>query len=81
MEQEALVDSGADESLIDRNLALKLNLSLIPLLSPIHANALDGRLLFTVTHCTETVKMKAEKCEFHASTVLFLGFIISKGQS
>lgn len=58
VEQGALVDSGADESFLDKELALKLNLTLILLSSPVKANALDGRLLFTVTHCTElAVKM------------------------
>ena len=41
----ALIDSGADESVIDWELAKLLNLKAIPLVHPINASALDGRLI------------------------------------
>lgn len=41
-----LIDSGADESLMDWALAVKLNLKTELLSQPIEASALDGSLLF-----------------------------------
>lgn len=52
----ALIDSGADESFMDWGLARKLKLC-EPLTSPLEAKALDGRLLFKVTHVTQAVKL------------------------
>ena len=54
---EALIDSGADESLIDWELAKLLNLKTIPLAHPINASALDGRLMCQVTDHTEHVQV------------------------
>ena len=69
IEQGTLVDSGADESFLDKELALRLNLKLTPLPSPLKANALDGRLLFTVTHCTTPVKMTIN--DTHVENIVF----------
>ena len=53
----ALIDSGADESLLDRTLASKLGLGQVDLEEPIDASALDGRLLFRVTHRSTPLQM------------------------
>ena len=45
----ALIDSGVDESLLDMTLA-QLGLGQVVLEKPFDATALDGRLLFRVTH-------------------------------
>ncbi|KAE8287207.1 hypothetical protein D5F01_LYC15176 [Larimichthys crocea] len=50
-----VIDSGADASLIDKNLAKRLNLSFVPLDSPMPATALDGHVMYLVTHCTSPV--------------------------
>lgn len=50
---EVLIDSGADESLMDWDFAKKLNLKTDLLARPIEASALDGSLIFRVTHKTE----------------------------
>ena len=47
-----LIDSGADTNLLDRGLAMQLGINLEPLVKPMEATALDGRLLCTVTHRT-----------------------------
>ncbi|KAI3362598.1 hypothetical protein L3Q82_001690 [Scortum barcoo] len=51
------IDSGADVSLIDEELALQLGITRIPLSKAISASALDGHLLGTVTHQTEPIHM------------------------
>ncbi|CAK6963407.1 hypothetical protein L3Q82_001622 [Scomber scombrus] len=50
-----LIDSGADESLMDWSLARQNQVKTIPLTHPVTASALDGRQLFRVTHCTEPI--------------------------
>ena len=53
----ALVDSGADESIMDRSLALRLGLHPERLPVPISARALDGHVLGRVTSRTNPVYM------------------------
>ncbi|KAI3358996.1 hypothetical protein L3Q82_015383 [Scortum barcoo] len=48
----ALIDSGADDNFIDAELASQANLTFEPLATPKIVNALDGRLLASVTHQT-----------------------------
>ncbi|CAK6983400.1 hypothetical protein L3Q82_001622 [Scomber scombrus] len=52
-----LIDSGADESLMDWSLARQNQVKTIPLTHPVTASALDGRRLFRVTHCTEPIQI------------------------
>ena len=49
----ALIDSGADESFLDRGVFTQLILDTVPLDSPLDANALNGQLLARV--CERTV--------------------------
>ena len=51
------IDSGADVSLIDDELARQLGIDRVPLPQPVPASALDGHLLGTVTHQTRPVQM------------------------
>lgn len=51
------IDSGADVSFIDEELATQLGIDWVPLPQPLPANALDGHLLGTVTHQTTPVHM------------------------
>lgn len=83
MTQDALVDSGADESLLDWELAKSLNLKVVLLDQPLEASALDGRLLCTVTHRTEPMVLvidqeHREQISFHlfnsAQHPLILGY-------
>lgn len=48
----ALVDSGAEGNLIDRELVEQLELSVEPLKTPVNANALDNRFMAKITHRT-----------------------------
>ena len=52
-----LIDSGADTNLLDRDLAMQLGINQEPLVKPIEATALDGRLLCTVTHRTVPLRL------------------------
>ena len=52
-----LVDSGADESLMDWSFAKRLCIKTVPLTSPVTASALDGKLLFKITHVSEPVQI------------------------
>ena len=52
-----LIDSGADESFIDHQLAVEANIPLIALAQPIPAFALDGHKLGTITQQTQLLKM------------------------
>lgn len=54
---EALIDSGADESLMDWSLARRLGLKSEPLAKPIRARSLNGKELFIITHISEPVQM------------------------
>ncbi len=51
------IDSGADVSIINEELAWQLEIERVPLPQPVPANALDGHLLGTVTHQTIPVQM------------------------
>lgn len=53
----ALVDSGADENFLDAGVASDMGISMELLPSPLQANALTGRLLARVTHCSEPVHL------------------------
>lgn len=66
---KVLIDSGADESFLDWGLARKLRLCVSPLTSPLEAQALDGRLLFNVTHVTPPVKLVIS--DSHTETMTF----------
>ncbi len=57
LELAVFVDSGADESLMDWGLAKQLQLTLEPLPVPQEATALDGHLLFRVTHRTPFLRL------------------------
>lgn len=68
--QGVLIDSGADESLIDFNLARRYQIKIVPLTQSVTARALDGHLLFRITHCTEPVQLTVnddhtEMIQFH----------------
>ena len=52
-----LIDSGSDSNIMDSNLAQQLGVGRIPLPAPVSTNALDGRLLGTVTHMTAPIRM------------------------
>lgn len=47
---KALIDSGAQDSLLDEELAMQARCLLEPLPSPFTATALDGRIIAWVTH-------------------------------
>lgn len=51
------IDSGADISLIDEDLARQLEVGVVPLSHPVLASALDGHLVGTVTHHTTPIHM------------------------
>lgn len=53
----SLVDSGAEENFLDSDLAQQAGLELGSLETPLSANALDGRLISKVTHCTQPLKL------------------------
>ena len=54
---EVLIDSGADESLMDWWLAKKLGLKSEPLAKPIRARSLNGKELFAITHISEPIQL------------------------
>lgn len=51
---DALIDSGADESLMDWGLAEELGTKSEPLAMPIRARSLNGKDLCAITHISET---------------------------
>uniref|UniRef100_A0A671YIT6 Gypsy retrotransposon integrase-like protein 1 n=1 Tax=Sparus aurata TaxID=8175 RepID=A0A671YIT6_SPAAU len=57
-ELEALIDSGADESLMDWGLARKLGLDVELLERPVRARSLNGLELFSITHVSEPVPLQ-----------------------
>lgn len=64
----ALIDSGADASLMDVNLAKRF--PPVPLDSPVPATALDGHMMYLVTHCTSPLTLTfpdshTERLTFH----------------
>ena len=68
---EALIDSGADESLLDWGLAKQLGLETQCLDNAIKASSLNGRELFTITHVTEPVTVSIEN---HTEQITFFLF-------
>ena len=56
-ELKALIDSGADERLMDWELVEQLGLDTELLAKPIRAKALNGQELFTITHITAPLKL------------------------
>lgn len=56
-ELHALIDSGADESLIDWAHAKRLGLGTEPLEKPIKANELNGQHIFSISHVTEPLEL------------------------
>ena len=65
-----LVDSGADESIMDRSLALRLGLHPEKMPSPISARALDGHVLGRVISRTNPVHMLLLRG--HRETIQFM---------
>lgn len=65
----ALVDSGADANLMNYELAQKLGLRRIQILSPIPATALDGRLICMVIEETSPVTLEFD--DGHSETMDF----------
>lgn len=68
--QGVLIDSGADESLMDFNLARHNQIKIVPLTQSVTAKALDGHLLFKITHCTKPIRLTindnhTEMIQFH----------------
>ena len=66
----ALIDSGSDESIMDRSLALRLGLHPERLPPQISARALDGHVLGRVTSQTNPVHMLLPGC--HRETIRFM---------
>lgn len=52
MPLHVFIDSGADDNVIDLELAAQANIPLEPLPEPKDISALDGKLLFQVIHRT-----------------------------
>lgn len=55
LDLQALVDSGAEENLIDRSIVTRLSLPTEALSSPVKATGLGGQHLSVITHRTEPV--------------------------
>ena len=78
----ALIDSGADESFLDRQVAMQMNINLLPLDCPLQAKALNGLPLARVDSKTVPVTIilsnHREDIELHIidcpQTPLVLGF-------
>lgn len=67
------MDSGADENFLDVNFASQAGIISEPLVKPMDADALDGRLLARVTHKTCPVLLilsgnHREQMQFHLIT-------------
>ncbi|KAI3359335.1 hypothetical protein L3Q82_002838 [Scortum barcoo] len=78
-----LIDSWANDSVMDRVLAQKLGLKTQPLDQPVSARSLDGKLLSKITHWTQPLVLTIDSCyqetiQFHifdcAHHPLILGF-------
>ena len=65
----ALVDSGADDCLIDFNFASQAGISLSPLSTPLSVQALNGNPLGTITH--QTVPLSLVTAGNHVETIRF----------
>ena len=71
IELDVLIDSGADESLMDWEIAQKLGLKTKVLSRPIKASALNGTALFTITDVTEPVALTLDN---HSELINFYLF-------
>lgn len=73
----ALIDSGADESLMDWGLAHKLSLKTERLPQPIEAGSVNGSPFFRITHKTEKILVSINDREtnmsFHVFSAPMLG--------
>ena len=71
-DMEVMIDSGADKSLMDWNLARKLQIDCEPLARPIRARSLNGTDIFVITHLSKPVELTIgnhhEKIQFHLFT-------------
>ena len=65
----ALVDSGADDCLIDFDFATQAGISLVPLSKPLSMQALNGNHLGNVTH--QTVPLSLVISGNHVETIQF----------
>lgn len=65
-ELKMIIDSGADESLMDWGLA-----ETEPLIKPIKARALNGTELFIITHTTKLLELHIGQHKEHMSFYLF----------
>ena len=70
-EMEAMIDSGADESLMDWNLARKLQIDCESLERPIRARSLNGADIFVITHVSKPVQMNIGRHQEHIQFHLF----------
>ena len=75
-----LIDSGADEGLMDWSLANKLQIDSEPLARPIRARFLNGKEIFAITHISRPVKMTIgdhhENIQFHLFTSISHSLIL-----
>ena len=71
-DMEAMIDSGADESLMVWNLARKLQLDCESLVRPIRTCSLNGTDIFVITHISKPVQLTIgnhqEQIQFHLFT-------------
>lgn len=67
---QALIDSGAEDNLIDGSLARTLGCALNLLDQPIPALALDGKVFVKVTHSTEPISLIIS--DIHHKSISFL---------
>ena len=70
-DREALIDSGADESLMSWGLAKELGVNSERLAEPIRARSLNGKELFAITHINEPVRMQIDNHQEHIRFYLF----------
>lgn len=70
-ELKVLIYSGADESLMDWGLARRLRVKTETVSRPIRARALNGNLLFTITHITEPIALTIDNHNELMSFYLF----------
>ena len=70
-EMEAMIDSGADESLMDWNLARKLQIDCESLDRPIRACSLNGADIFVITHISKPVQLNIGNHQEHIQFHLF----------
>jgi len=71
----ALVDSGAEQNLLDPGVASQLHLPLEALPTPITVSALNGGILTTITHKTKPITLIVSGN--HSKVIEFLLFPVS----